>query len=404
MGAVRAMAPRQEHPAETPDDSAACPACPAHLVQAAAAAHQALQELVQAAALESNGREADRPSAAGLCLHWHPELSPTELAEEAFRHFSEAASATHAFTAGRAYCYACASSDCDHAIPALPGEVFTGYESTGRPGWQEFFSFLLVLSDDRTDRLFDDHPELLARVLGRTRLVAAQLRSFGRNSFTYRVWGQVVAGYLQVRGTRAALSVQIVENKRHQLHLQVISAPLLREALADAPADQRSACARVYDAIAEARRQTASLSDTWQHANRREQDEQTHEKAFAILRHLAHSIEQKGRQQWRRTPHAEIRAGQNRPVHKAFDDLIAAAAQDVYTDRFKQSVIVAGRSGRIHAFSRDGRHITSLMLAGDEFDRRVSHGRYVQCGVADVETFRANVMAGLPSAKTDPAP
>ena len=67
-------------------------------------------------------------------------------------------------------------------------------------------------------------------------------------------------------------------------------------------------------------------------------------------------------------------------------------------------MIVAGRSGRIHAFSRDGRHITSLMLAGDEFDRRVSHGRYVQCGVADVETFRANVMAGLPSAKTDPAP
>jgi hypothetical protein len=395
------MAARQEYPAETPEESVARPLCPAHLVQAATAAHRALLDLTQAAALESSGREADLPSAAGYALRWHPGLPPAELAEEAFRYFSELSSATRVFTGGRAYCYACGGSDCEHAIPAIPGEVFTGYESTGRPRWQEFFSFLLELGDERTDRLFDDQPELLARVIGRTRLVAAQLRSFGRNSFTYRVWGQVVAGYLQVRGTRAALSTQIVEDKRHQLHLQVISAPLLREALADAPEDRRSAFARVYDALEEARRQTASLSDLWQHANRREQDEGTHEKAFTILRHLAHSLEQKGRQQWRRTNHAEIRAGQNRPVHKAFDDVVAATMQDVYTDRFKQSVIVLGRSGRAHAFSRDGRHITSLMLAGDELERRVSRGRYVQYGAADVETFRASVLAALPTTKPE---
>ncbi len=395
------MAAGQEPPAATAPDNAAGPVCPAHLVQAAAVAHQALEDLVRAAALESSGRAADPLSAAGLCLRWHPGVSPSELAEEAFRHFSEVTSALRVFAGGRVYCYACAGSDCEHAVPALPGEVFTGYESTGRPCWQEYFSFLLELGDERTDRLFDEHPELLARVVGRTRLIAAQLRTFGRNSFTYRIWGQVVAGYLQVKGTRAALSAQIVEDKQHRLHLQIISAPLLREALADAPEDRRSACARVYDAIAETRRQTASLSDLWQHANRREQDEEAREKAFAILRHLAHSIEQKGRQQWRRTQHAELRAGQNRPVHKAFDDMIAASVQDVYTDRFKQSVIVAGRSGRVHAFSREGRHITSLMLAGDEFDRRVSRGRYVQYGVNDVEAFRASVLAALPTAKPD---
>jgi hypothetical protein len=368
-------------------------------VQAAAVAHRALQDLVQAAALESSGRAADPPSAAGLHLHWHPGVSPAELAAEAFRHFSEMSSVARVFTSGRAYCYACGGADCDHAIPALAGEVFTGYESTGRPCWQEFFSFLLELGDERTDRLFDEQPELLARVVGRTRLVATQLRTFGRNSFTYRVWGQVVAGYLQVKGTRAALSAQIVEDQRHQLHLQVLAAPRLREALADAPQDQHSACGRVYDAIAETRRQTAALGDLWQHANRREQDDETREKAFAILRHLAHSIEQKGRQQWRRTQHAELRAGQNRPVHKAFDDMVAASVQDVYTDRFKQSVIVAGRSGRVHAFSREGRHITSLMLAGDEFDRRVSRGRYVHYDVQNLEAFRASVLAALPAAK-----
>jgi hypothetical protein len=394
------MAPRQEHPADPPDDSAAGQACPAYLLQAATVAHQALQELARAAALECSGREADPLSAAGLSLRWHPGLPPADLAEDALRHFSEATSALRVFAGGRVYCYACSDADCEHAAPA-PGEVFTGYESTGRPRWQEFFSFLLELGDDRTERLFEEHTELLARVVGRTRLVAAQLRTFGRNSCTYRVWGQVVAGYLLVRGTRAALTAQIVEDKRHRLHLQVIATPLLREALADAPTDGRSACARVYDALEEARRQTTALSDLWQQANRREQDEEAREKAFSLLRHLAHSIEQKGRQQWRRTQHAELRAGQNRPVHKAFDDVVAAAVQDVYTDRFKQSVIVAGRGGRIHAFNRDGRHITSLMLPGDEFDRRVSRGRYVPCGVGDAEAFRANVLAALPAPKPE---
>jgi hypothetical protein len=393
------MTARHEHPAETPDDGARNPPCPAHLAELAAVAHRALQELVQAAALESTGRAADSPDTTGLCLRWHPGISPTELAEEAFRHFAEINSAVRVFTGGRVYCYACGGAECEHAVPPLPGEVFTGYESTGRPCWQEFFSYLLQLGDDRTDRLFDDHPEMLARVVGRARLVAAQLRTFGRNSFTYRVWGQVVAGYLVVRGTRTALSAQIVEDTGHQLHLQVIAAPLLREALADAPDDRRSVCARVYDALAEARRQTASLSDLWRHDNRRAQEEETREKAFALLRHLAHSIEQKGRQQLRRTSHAELRGAQNRPVHKAFDDVMAASAQDVYTDRFKHSVIVAGRGGRVHAFSPAGRHITSLMLAGDEFERRVSRGRYTPFALGDLEAFRASVLAALPAPK-----
>lgn len=373
---------------------------PAPVVHAAAKAHQAMLELVQAAALETAGRHADHLDTSALALHWRPGTTPAGLAEEAFSFFAEAISETRSVSNGRVYCYACGSADCPHATPSAPGDVFTGYESTGRPRWQEFFSYLLELSDDRADRLFLERAELLARVVGRTRLVADQLTSFGRNAFTYRVWGQVVAGYLQVGDRRAALTVQVVEDKRHQLHLQVIASSGLREALADAPEDRRSAFARVYDAVAEARNQITAISSVWQHGSRRGNSAEVYEKAFAVLRHLAHSIEQKGRQQQRRTSHAEIRGGQNRPVHKAYDDVIAATGQNVYTDRLKHSVIVAGRSGRIHAFSAEGRHITSLVLAGDEFERRCARGRYVRYVEGDVDAFRASVLAALPASSS----
>jgi hypothetical protein len=362
-----------------------------------------LRALLEAAAAECTGCTADRLALEGLNLQWRPGGSPADLAEQAMQGVAEAISEAQAVAGGRAYCYACNAVDCQHAVPPAAGEVFTGYESTGRPCWQEFFGFLLALGDQRTERLFAEHAEILARVVGRTRLIADQLRTFGRNSFTYRIWGQVVAGYLPVRNLRAALTVQIVEDRRHQLHLQVIADPLLREALADAPEDRRSAFARVYEAIAEARRQTLSLSTLWQNGSRREQEEATREKAFSILRHLAHSIEQKGRQLRRRTSHAEIRGGQNRPVHKAYDDVVAATAQDLYLDRFKQSLIVVGRAGRIHAFSREGKHITSLMLPGDEFDRRLARGRYVPHSEADIEAFRASVLAALPTPATAPS-
>ena len=51
-------------------------------------------------------------------------------------------------------------------------------------------------------------------------------------------------------------------------------------------------------------------------------------------------------------------------------------------------MIVVGKSGRVHAFGRDGRHITSLQLAGDELARRVQRKRYVPFRTEEVRAFR----------------
>jgi hypothetical protein len=238
------------------------------------------------------------------------------------------------------------------------------------------FGLLLALDDKRTNLLFGDHPQVLARTLWRPQLTRDQLASFGRNSLTYRVWGQVVAGYLPLDGERAALTVQLVETAEHALHLQLIAPDGLREALAEADPDHRSAFHRVHEAIGDARHRIQSLSIRWRSADDGNTRNEVRERTSAVLRHLSHSIERKGRQHRRRTSHAEVRAQQQRPVHKADDDLKQASPEDFLHDTVRNSIIVLGRNGRMHVFSHQAKHITSLLLSRDELEKRQRRKRY----------------------------
>ena len=365
------------------------------LHNAAEAAVQALRQL-RDAALEEAGAGPVGAAVSTFSLIWRDDMEPDVLASLAAEQAAEAAAEEHVFRNGNVYCYACGSASCEHAHPPQPDMVFAAYQSTGRPEWMEFFNVLLELGDPRTDQLFAGRSEVLTRVLGRRRLTSEQLVSFGRNSLTYRIWGQVVAGLFAVGGQRAAMTIQLVEDKSHRLHLQEVASPALREALADAPADRRSSFSRVYDALAEARRQIESLSHLWQPTHARKDLDKIRDKAFSILRHLGNSIERKGRQGHRRTAHAEIRGAQQRPVHKARDDVAGATSADIMHDVYKNSIIVLGKAGRLHAFSLDGRHITSLFIKGDELERRCKRKRYTPMIDKEVAQFRASVLAVLP--------
>jgi len=374
------------------------------LQEKAKRAVEALADL-QGAALSECGFNRDRSELApdALSLAWRPDMSPDELAEEAMRAASECVSRHEAFRSGRVYCYACGSADCAHVGPESPGQVFTGYQSTGLPRWEELFNFLLQLGDPRTELLFAERPEILARVVGRRRLVTDQLTSFGKNSLTYRVWGELVAGYFNIQSLRAAMTVQLVETKGYRLHLQVVTDQRVHEALANAPADGRSAFHRVYDALAGARRQVFSLSNLWQASRRNDVRDQIREKSFAVLRHLAHSIERKGRQRQRRTVHAEVRGQQMRPIHKAHDDLANAPVADFFRDTVKHSLIVLGKGGRMHAFSQEGKHITSMIIKGDELERRRRRRRFLPLDPEAVEEFRSLAIATMPEQKDNQA-
>ena len=54
----------------------------------------------------------------------------------------------------------------------------------------------------------------------------------------------------------------------------------------------------------------------------------------------------------------------------------------------KNSLVVLGKERRVHVFSNEGRHITSLRLAKKEIDNRIRRERYDCVESSEVEALR----------------
>ncbi len=342
-------------------------------------------------ALTAAGLPASREPNESMVFTWTQGMSPELLAETIIEQARISASETATIQNGRVFCYHCKSCTCEHAEPPDAGQVFMGYGNNGRPIWLEFFNALNSLEDDRLDQLFEDRAKPVARLMGRKRLIANQFVGGGRNSMTYRIIAQVIAGYFRIQGQRCAVTFQVVENTKRELHLQFIAPDLVREVFADPPGKSHSSFYRIYDATQELRHKLRELGPEWRNCEGNAARKKTQDKVFSQLRHLMHIIERKGRQAHRRTKHAQQRSNDNRPVHKAIDDVNAAPREDFYVDRARQSIIVVGKKGRAHVFSQEGRHITTLNLPADKLERRVQRNRYAPMPAEDIDSFRAAV-------------
>ncbi|MFT5131477.1 MAG: hypothetical protein ACI8W8_005113 [Rhodothermales bacterium] len=360
------------------------------LLAAARDAQQAFTALLAEAAREAGLAEsAEFPPETGLHLRLHQ--SPDELAESARRLAADLAAEACEVRTGFVYCYHCNSASCEHAAPPEPGHVFAAYQESGRPEWREFFHYLVDLEDERVDELFLDSPPALARVVGRKSIIDRQLVSFGRGSLTYHIVGQVAGGYIRVNRQQHAFTLQAVETRDRSIRCQLIGNDDLRDALTSPPGKHNRFLNRIYDALHSTRRQIEGMNPGWKHAATKAERKANRERIFAILRHLAQSIERQGRQAIRRTGHAEERAADRRPVHTAVGDLAAASATDFFHDTVRQSIVVAGRSGRVHVFNKNGRHITSLVIARDKLERLCARKRYVPLTIAEQTEFREAV-------------
>jgi hypothetical protein len=355
----------------------------------------AFRALVDAAAADCRGEVSQPVLPLRVPLEWRPELTATELLETVLRNVQEAQAQSATLRGGHVYCYACRSASCEHSHPPRPGEVFAGYTSLGLPAWDEFLSCLLAWNDLRADQLFSERPEILAHLTGRARLIQNQLSSFGKDSITFRIWGQVSAGYFRIGEAKTALTAQVVETKDRSLRLLVVADACLLEALADTPENHRSPLFRAYDALQEARTRIAAICPRWQHAEHRATlHEEVNREVFAVLRHLARSLERQGRQEHRRTVHAETRSQQARPVSAGPDDVSQAQRADFFRDVVRQSIVVAGRGGRCHVYTENGRHITTLAINGKELEGRVRRRRYQPLTGEEYAAFRKSLASG----------
>jgi hypothetical protein len=91
---------------------------------------------------------------------------------------------------------------------------------------------------------------------------------------------------------------------------------------------------------------------------------------------LSEWLERGQRQARRRTHHVEERRSERRPVHKALEDVAAATSETMFYDEKTGALIVCGDQGRAHAFSADGRHITSFVLGPGSLNFRLRTRRW----------------------------
>jgi hypothetical protein len=96
-----------------------------------------------------------------------------------------------------------------------------------------------------------------------------------------------------------------------------------------------------------------------------------------ILQGLARKLEKLGRQSCRRTAHAEGHRGENRPTSKAWEDAFAAPEEWILWDRDERTFVVLGPRNRVHVFSAQGRHVTSLVLTTEAVRNRMRRGRWI---------------------------
>lgn len=311
---------------------------------------------------------------------WALSFSP-ELAEQVDAQLEEAGARPGVYREGAVYDYG-EEGYSGASRPPSPASVFAGYTAMGVPRWQDLHQVLLDAGDDRVSELYDRPPSILAGFRYGRDLTGEMMTAFGRGSKTYAILGQVVAGYFAPpEGTSPlAVTLQLVEgrdaHRRPSLHVNLVAHP--------EPATLVTWFGEGWEpglhrAVQQIRREVDRLDAALKQSPGPGHDGTRHEKLRrvpSLMRALATSIERSHRQQQRRTRHAEDRRQQQRPTHKALEDLRNAAADRLFFDEHTGTYILQGGHHRIHSFTPEGRHVTTFTLTQAAVDIRLRRKRW----------------------------
>ena len=313
-------------------------------------------------------------------------LSADELEKKLKKALEHQLASRRRIPKSRVFDYQTDSFDGDASAQPEPSMVFTGYGSTGHPKWEEFFQHLLTKGDDRVDEVLS-HRKRVAILEDRRALLGDVMEAFGRSRRDYSPWWQVNAGYFTLQGQRFTLTYQVLELPGPQLRAQLIADERLLDGMRESDG-RRGQFQGLSSLLRRTDRKITLLSEELQKNPSRENRKKLQHEVRKTLMHLVHAIERKDRQSNRRTEHARERQSQNRPVHVFVGDLKRAGAEHFFRDVRKNSLVVLGKERRVHVFSTEGRHITSLRLAKKEIDNRIRRERYDCVKASEVESLR----------------
>lgn len=292
--------------------------------------------------------------------------------EQILQRLREVREHERALQPGAVFCYFNDSAEVAHCRPAEPRQVFEGYNSTGRPVFSDFVTMAIERKDQGIDQLLAGADAVLTHVtMGRV-LRTQQLAEFGSQSPVYKILGQVDAGLFRVLGAeqKCAFSFQLLRGTtiegRPRLRLHAVGNVDLMDLADPGVLNILSRFQRQLDA--ESLRLTG-----------KEKGGEVDDEAFVLplLKDLAAKLASRARNVARRTEHAVARSEEGqRPTPRAYPDAGEAHDGAILWDVEKGTIVVLGPKGRVHVFSPDARHVTSVMMQGSAVDRRRQQGRW----------------------------
>lgn len=295
---------------------------------------------------------------------------------------------------GRVYCLRCRDTACEHAAPAGCRQVFAGFGPSGLPRFVDFPQWLLERGDPRVDRLFQEPPGFLAHTVSGRELTAELLPAYQDREGSFRLHGQVAAGWYPGAGADGhpgvvAVTFQVVSSQpgksRRRYGLNLVATGPEGEEL-------ESFCSRL-GTIPWAVPVRWAQSVLEQVGRSRKGDEAARERRIeGLLRSLAGRLEKDRRAQGRRTRHAQRRHAEgDRPTRMALADLARSGTGDVLVDRRRDTLVVVGERGRAHVFNRRGKLVTSIRYTPDSIARRRERGLWRPAREEEVADLKERV-------------
>jgi hypothetical protein len=300
---------------------------------------------------------------------------------------------------GAVYCYFTGSADAEHCRPTEARQVFEGYNSTGKPVFADFVTMAIERKDPGIDRLLAGEDMVLTHVtMGRV-LRTQQLAEFGGNSPVFKILGQVDAGLFRVLGAeqKCAFSFQLLRGTtlegKPRLRLHAVGKVDLMDLADPALLNILSRFQRHVDA------ESLRLMG-------KEQNGGVDDEAFVrpMLEDLAQKLAGRARSAGRRTQHAVARSEEGqRPTPRAYPDAGEAHDDNILWDGDKSTIVVLGPKGRVHVFTPQARHVTSVVMPGSAIERRRHQGRWRPAEPEERGEFRIHLKRLVAAGDDKPA-
>ena len=284
---------------------------------------------------------------------------------------------------GRVWCFQTESFDSDYSRPEDPRQVLVGYGLEGRPRYADLVTLAIERKHDAVEELLAGREGAVSFVEAGEAVTEGVKPAFDPHTIPYQLVGQLVAGLFESSeaGRRVALTVQVLANEGEDNKLHLVSHPVSAVDLLDLPDPSIPRILRGFqNKLVECAKEVDGKRAAGETPNLAEAVE-------PLLKDLSKRLSSNAKTKERKTTHARERENE-RPTTLAFPEARSARDHHLYVDGQENTVVVVGKKGRIHVFSPDGRHVTSVVMSPTNVKQRVKQGRWRQAEPTERGSFR----------------